>query len=52
MRETGYYYVRMDSTEPWEIAHWDAGFWWIIGSTSHYNEKVFSIIGNKVTMPE
>jgi hypothetical protein len=52
IRAIGYYFVKQEVTDEWEVAMWDGEVWYCIGSYITFQDGTFDIVSDKINMPE
>ena len=46
-REEGYYWIKIEQSDPWQVAEWDGKAWWVCGSESWIHDTEISIVAEK-----
>jgi hypothetical protein len=50
-RKAGWYWVGTDDN-PWEVAHWDGGEWWVANSQAPWSDCYIKKIGTRIPTPD
>lgn len=47
-RSEGYYWVKTTQSNPWQVAHFYKGNWWVVGTGNAWDLYLFQIDENMI----